>query len=268
MPENETSIEEVTENSISEISEQVELPIGIEKDGARFKTVVLDEFSGVDEQLMADKKKVGKNNAKGMTLVLSRAIQEIVGLIPRKKNPDALLDYNLIRNMYQIDRDFLYSRVLLLAERDETVTRGQCAKCGEIIEEQTLLSDQPVIPWPTEQKTEIEFELKKGFFYEGKWHKKGSLRFVRGSDQEQLSIISQTNRAKAVSAMFAACITKIGEMDGLDQSQAARLKSRDRLVLLNTIRDKTPGLKMWSMMTCPSCMAEVEGILDLTGFLT
>jgi len=257
------------DTSIQEgMSDRIELPIGIESEGTRYRTIVLDEFSGVDEQLMSDKKRVGNNSAKGMTLVLSRAIQEIEGLVPRKKNPDALLDYNLIRNMYQIDRDFLYSRVLLLAEKDETVLSGTCPKCGELVEEQVLLSEQQVVPWPTDQATEIEFTLNRGFYYEGKWHKEGKIRFARGSDQEQVAIIAQQNRAQAVTAMIAACVTKLGDMDGLDQSQASRLKSRDRLLLLNTVRDKTPGLKMWSKLSCHSCFySDVEAVLNLTAFL-
>lgn len=255
-----------------EPSEYVRLPVGYEKDGVRYRNVVIDELSGVDEALMSNKKKTGGNQAKGLTLVLARAIQEIEGLVPRKSNPDTPIDPQIPRMMYQVDRDFLISRVQMLSDRDETVMRGTCTKCRATHEQEALISERPIKEWPDDQPLEMEFELKKGYaeIIKGQdpvYHTKGTLRLPRGRDQEAVAALSQDNPGQAMTAILAACIKNLGTLDHIDQTIAARLKGRDRRYLFNLIRDKAPGVKVWDFVTCYNCgNPEVEVILDLSGF--
>lgn len=264
------------EDSLFETPENAEdtviLPIGIEKDGARYNKVVIDELSGVDEQLLSNKRKTGGNNAKGMTLILARSIQEIEGLVPRKKNPDQLIDVNITRNMYQIDRDFLFSRIQILTGNDDTKLSGQCPRCRAQYEQDVKVSEREIISWPENESCELEFELPRGYtevLKDGvKLHKKGRIRFPTGADQEALVRTSSDNLGKAMTSMLAACILKLGELDHLDQQMAARLKSRDRKFLMEkVIRDRSPGLKVWEVVTCYDCgYPELEATVDITGF--
>lgn len=259
-------------SNTNEPSEFVRLPIGIEKGGVRYRDVVIDELSGVDEALIANKKKTGNNSAKGLTLVLARAIQSIEGLVPRKKNPDTLIDHMIPRIMYQADRDFLFSRIQLLSERDETLMRGTCPKCQTVYEEDVLISERPVKEWPEDKPCELEFELKKGYLEVVKnknpiAHKKGVIRFTKGKDQEAVAQFAMDNPGQAMTAILAACITKLGTLDNIDQTIASRIKSRDRRLLFNLIRDEAPGMKMWEFKTCYECgYDKVEAIVDVSAF--
>lgn len=255
-----------------ELSDHVTLPIGIEKDGIRYREVVIDELGGTDEQLIANKKKTGGNSAKGLTLVLCRSIQEIDGLVSRKRKPEAMLDRSLIRGMYQVDRDFLFSRIQLLTGNDETQMRGQCKRCKEIIEEDCMISEIPIVQWPADQPCELEFSLPRGYHEPQrggppKVHRDGVLRFPRGIDQENAAPIAATNTGKALTAMLAACITKLGTLENVDTAITERLKSRDRAYLFRLLREKLPGMRSWKVLPCWNCgNEEVETIVDISAF--
>lgn len=261
-----------TEDSAQETtSEYVELPIGIEIEGIRYRRVVIDETTGVDEQLASNKKKTGGNGAKAMSLVLCRSIQEIEGLVERKKNPDSLIDRKYVREMFQPDRDFLFSRIQILVGNDTSALRGRCKDCGESYEEEIFLSEREVRKWPDKEPCELSFELPKGYLEhksrkDSVLHRNGILRFPRGRDQENLIPLAKDNTARAMSAMFAACITKLGELNGIDQEIAAKLKSSDRRYLFGLIREKMPGLKQWEDVVCPECGRTIEALVDLSGF--
>lgn len=255
-----------------EPSEIVRLPVGIEKDGTRYRDIVIDELSGVDEALLANKKKTGGNVAKGLTMILARSIQEITGLVPRKRNPDQPIDYQIPRSMYQVDRDFLFSRIQLLSDRDETHLRGSCPKCRARYEEEVFISERPVTEWPDNKPLEFEFNLARGYYEthrdkEPTIHKNGVIRLPRGRDQEAIAVVAGDNPGQAMTAMLAACIIKLGTLDNIDQTIAARIKSRDRRLIFNIIRDKSPGMRMWDFVTCLDCgFDQVEATIDISGF--
>lgn len=253
-------------------SEEITLPVGYEVDSVRYRKVIIDELCGVDESLLANKKKTQGNTAKGLTLVLARAIQEITGIVPRKKNPNQLIDHMIPRRMYQVDRDYVFAMIQLLSEKDETMLRGQCPVCRERYEEEIRISELPVTNWPEDKPLEFEFELKRGYVEvprkgEPKIHKKGVLRFPTGADQEAVAPMAQDNTGDASSAMLAACIKKLGDLEGIDQDIASRLKGRDRQYLFRLIREKAPGLKMWKQVRCYDCgHPDVIAIVDISAF--
>lgn len=263
--------EETEDTPTAEVSDHITLPIGIEKDGVRHRNLVIDELGGVDQELASNKKKTGGNGAKALSLVLCRAIQEIDGLVERKSNPERLIDRNIVRGMYQADRDFVISRIQMLAGNDETTLNGQCGKCGERHEEEVLLSELPVTEWPTDKPTEFAFTLPRGYAEpvkrgKPKLHQEGIMRFARGSDQEAVSPIAKENKGRAMTAMLAACITKLGDLPNVDTDVVRRLKNRDRSYLFRAIRDNTPGLRQWREVSCVECGASLEVVVDLSGF--
>jgi len=252
---------------LEDISDNIVLPIGIEKNGVRYRNIVIDELSGIDESLAANKKKTGGNPAKALTKVLARCIQEIEDLVPRKKNPDKLIDESITRNMYQCDRDFVLSRIQILSEQDDAVLRGKCPKCQTVVEQDVKISNRKIISWPKDKPAQIDFELKRGYFKDGVHHRKGTMRFTKGADQEHVAMLAMDDYAKALTAMFAATIIKLGDMDGIDQDIASKLKSRDRRLLFNLVREQTPGILMWEFLQCYNCYYdEVEAVLSMSSF--
>lgn len=254
----------------SEISDHVTLPIGLDHEGQRYRHVVIDEMSGVDEELVSNKKKTGGNGSKAVSLVLCRCIQEIPGLLERKNNSDSLIDRELVRKMYQCDRDYLVSRIHMLAGNDETVMAGKCPRCDEVYEEDVLMSRLPVTEWPSDKAAEFEFELPVGYTVTDRGkspvtHTKGTFKFPRGIEQEMVASI-RDNPGLANSAMIASCIKGLGTVGTIDQEIAKGLKTRDRRHLMEEVKLKMPGMRQWKTHDCQGCGREFDLVVDMTAF--
>ena len=244
----------------------VRLPVGLPKDGVRYRDVEIDEMTGIDDHLISSKK-VGNNGAKGLTLVICRCTQSVEGFHPftSKTSTDKQFDRSLGRNMTQPDRDFLISRIFMLSGRNDTVMAGKCS-CGVIHQEEVRYSELPVVEWPDDAPLYIEFELEKGVPDKtGTFHKIGKVRFPRGSDQERAG--GMTDPAAITDAMFAACIIELGDLEGVDQEMVKRMTRSDREILWTALRDKLPGVKQWKIIQC-ECGLDVEVKVDQNSFFT
>lgn len=248
----------------SELTELCILPVGIEHKGQRYRRVYVDEMSGVDEHHMSDKKTADK----AMSLLLARCIQEIEGLVERKKDPDTLIALNLVQNMYQVDRDVLVTHIQRLSGTEDATMAGVCPRCDKAYEEFISLGDLDIISWPEDKACEIEFDLAKGFLEKtdkgSVYHKKGKLRFPKGKDQEKLALL-EDDSASMFDALFAACILKVGDLEKISQEHAKRLKSRDRAYLSRLFQKELPGLKQWKEHKC-SCGRRFDISMDIENF--
>jgi len=244
--------------------EQVTLPVGLEVEGVRYKEVVIDELCGIDDFNVADKK-LGGNSAKGSTVVLARCIQEISGLIPRKKNSESKLEVDYLRRMTLIDRDYLLARIYHLSGREQVCLAGECPRCNRVWEEEAALSDFPVYSWPDDKALGVDFEFKLGIKDPKTdiFQTKGFIRFPMGRDQELMAVIE--NPAQALDSMLAACITNLGTIEKIDSESVKRLKQRDRLAILEVFQYEFPGLRQWKEVHC-QCGKDFEARLDLTSF--
>lgn len=245
-------------------SDRVLLPVGLDIDGTRYREVYIDELCGIDDFNMADKK-LGNNSAKASTVVLARCIQEITGLIPRKKNSESKLEIDVLRRMTSIDRDYLLARIYYLSGREMSSIVGICPRCNSVWEEVISLQDLPVYAWPEDKPLHVSFELPAGMKdpKTGEIQKKGSFRFPTGRDQELMASIE--NSSQAVDSLFSACIFGLGTLEKVDSESVKRLKHRDRLALLEVIQHEFPGLRQWKEVTC-GCGRDFEIRLDLTSF--
>ena len=267
MSDERTSIEEyIPDHSEYEISDTVRLPVGLEIDGVRYREVVIDEMCGIDDHNLSSKK-VSGNGAKGVSIILSRCIQEIDGFLKRKPDSSKLCDRSIPRKLTVIDRDYLISRIYMLGGENDVVMAGKCPRCGTAWEEDAKISEMDVIEWPEDQPLEIEFELPVGITMvedgETKTHKKGVLRFPTGREQEFVGDLGSP--AMIFDAMFASCIKKLGDLTDIDQELMKRLKSRDRRFLLQFLQERLPGIRQWKIVKC-DCGREFDITADLTTF--
>jgi len=247
-------------------SEHVRLPVGIRKEGTVYRDVYIDEMCGIDDHLIASKE-AQNNGAIATSLVLMRCIQEIDGLLERKKNTEKKFDRALVRKMTQVDRDYLLSRIYMLGGSNDVVMAGKCPRCGSVWEETAFLSQLKVIEWPDDKELELPFELIRGVYDNsdgvGVYHKEGTIRFPTGADSELIGKLG--NSAEMVDSTIAACVTKIGTLDHIDTEMAKRMKTRDRQKLMVTIQQDLPGLRQWKTVKC-DCNREFEIVCDLTAF--
>jgi hypothetical protein len=247
--------------------ETVRLPVGISKDGVRYREVTLEEMCGIDEHLVA-KKDSQQNGALATSRVLCRCIQEVEGLLPKKPNPETQFDRSLAKALAQPDRDFLLSRIQLLGGNDWVIMAGKCPRCNAVWEENTRLSQLPVNHWPDDKPLYLEFELIRGvpIMEKGKvvgQAKKGKLRFPTGADQEMAGSLSTL--AEQMDGMLAACIFDLEGIGTLDSGTVKRLKSTDRQHLMEMVSRELPGLRQWKEVKC-DCGKKFAISVDLTSF--
>lgn len=247
----------------NEISDQVRLPVGLEVDGIRYRDLVIDEMTGIDDHNIASKK-AGTNGAKGITVLICRSVQEVDGYLPKKQNPEKLFDRKFARDLTIIDRDFLLARIYMYSGEEEVIQAGVCPRCDTPWEEPVFLKDLEVIEWPEEAPLQIDFELPRGYVdKDGKVHKKGTIRFPTGKEQEMIG--EMKNPAQIFDALFAACLINLGDITSFNQEMMKRMKAKDRRYLMNYIETALPGLRQWKTVKC-KCGREFEIRADLTSF--
>jgi len=247
---------------INDMSDTVRLPVGLEVDGVRYRKVVLDEMTGIDDHNIASKK-AGNNGAKAMTLLLCRCVQKIEGYLNRKENPEKLFDRSFARKLTIVDREFLLTRIYILSGDDKAMLAGQCPRCNEPWEEDIFLSELPVVEWPEDKPLEVEFELPRGFVRDGKVHKKGVVRFPTGKEQELMAELK--NPAQIFDSLFASCLKQLGDLTSFDQEMMKRMRSTDRRYLMQHLQSAFPGVRQWKEVRC-RCGRDFSADVDLTSF--
>jgi len=259
--------EDAQESSNNDVSDTVRLPVGLEIDGTRYRNVVIDEMSGIDDHNIASKKS-GNNGAKAVSLILNRCIQEVEGHLKQKQNPDKMFDRSLARKLTVVDRDFLLSKIFQLGGDTEALMAGQCPRCEAVWEEEVKFADLDVVEWPEDDKMEIAFTLPAGLRVVEKGvvkvYHEGTLRFPTGKDQELAGELGD-NAAVVFDAMFAACITSLGDLEEVDRESMRTLKSRDRRYLAQILQSELPGLRQWKIVKC-TCGKKFDINVDLTSF--
>lgn len=249
-----------------EISDRVTLPIGIDVDGKRYREVVIDEMTGIDEENLASKK-VRNNGAKAITLLLRRCIQEIPGVMPRKKNPMGLCDENLIRDMYVADRDYLMLCIRALSGKSETLLEFACKECGQAQSEVVSLDNLEVYEWD-DSDPEVFIELPRGFLdpVDNEFKNKLVWRFINGKAQEGISTLPEGQMG---SAMIVAGLRSVENMTHLpSMEEVRRLSLRDREVIANAIVECNVGADPSVDCTCEACGAEQKIEVNLAGFFS
>jgi len=251
-----------------ELSESVRLPVGILDGDIRYRDVTIEEMSGIDDHLVSGKKS-GNNGAKALSLVLCRCVQEVEGMhqYKFKSDPEKLFDLELARKMCQPDRDFLVTRIHMLADNDEGVLAGECPRCNRIWEEDVDLRKMDVYEWPDGEPLQLEFELDVGYVERegGKkiYHKRGVMRFPTGKEQELVG--KMDDESDIIDAMLASCIIELGTLEAVSQEIVKRFKSRDRRKLMTIIARGLPGLRQWKTVEC-RCGREFDIKLDVSAF--
>lgn len=253
---------------MSESADTITLPIGIEKDGKRYRTVIIDEMTGLDEEILANPKHKA-SPGRAITNLLQRVIQEVPGLMDAKANPTKLAPKPMVINMYQADRDAILIGLRRLSFGDTITTQWKCSRCGEPNEEEVDFTELDTREWDEDEDCVLEFELPRGVVSpDGKRLKTGVLRFPTGADTERVSKMARQDPGGATSALLAALIKDIEGMP-VDANVTKRMASRDRQYLGELFKSELPGVQLTVDLTCPDCGSfHPEHRVDLSGFFT
>lgn len=246
-------------------NERVTLPIGIEVDGVRYREVVIDEMTGVDEENLASRK-VRNNGAKAISLLLRRCIQSIEGVLPQKSNPLLMIDEKWVRNMYVADRDYLVLCIRALSGNSEVLTDSECTSCGHENAAIVDLKELDVYEWDENSPVEIRVDLPRGFYNKesGQYHKEVTWAFPKGTAQEKIASLPEHQ----VGTMLIA--TGIKQVQGLEviphPDEIRKLSVRDRNAFAQAIMENTVGVDTAVDLTCESCGHEYQVEVNTVGF--
>jgi hypothetical protein len=248
------------------IGNEVVLPIGIEVENKRFKRVYVDEMRGYDEENLASPEVKG-NDAKANTILIRRIMQEVPGLLSRKQNTYALIDENLVRNMYQADRDAIVVGMLRYAE-DPTITEKLvCPDCGTVQPPlQVDLRKLSFTELPSDSDPGFKFVLPRGIPEGDAIYKEGFFRFPRGADMEEVAAAASSNIAEAQTRLMFRCVKMDDEAFILDRESLRRMAKSDRDYLTWMFVNKMPGYNTKLSVVCFNCNTTVRGHVNIASF--
>jgi hypothetical protein len=246
------------------VSNEVVLPVGIRIDGKVYREITIDPMNGYDEENMSSKA-VKNNGAKALTILLRRSIQEIKGLIPKKKNSAELIDERIVRDMFSYDRDFLFFCIRALGDTENIdLNQVVCPECDADSSYEIDITKLDVYDWADTENTELDIEFSKGFMENGQRHKLATWKFLTGRQQETLSSLEGSKVLTSSLALGLKCVV------GLDyvptEEQLRRMSSDERLDAFKQIAQQAPGLQTDIEVECQSCGHRHRVGLDVTAF--
>jgi len=243
---------------------EIKLPIGfVGEDGNLYKNVVIDEMTGVDDEIISNPR-YRKNPVQAMTHLFRRVIQEVPGLIPQKKNRFGLISSTLISGMHVADRDYLMI-CMAIASFGETYDHDwACSRCGSEHTTEVELRRVAVVDHPEGQDRRVEFTLPRPVRVSGKDVSRGEIRFPVTKDQE---IAAQSAGGLGVQAtkMLALLIT---DMEGARPSleEVRRFSSNARRAISAAIEQNLPGVDLSATISCEDCGATQKEALNISAF--
>lgn len=246
-------------------NDRVTLPIGIEIDGIRYREVVIDEMTGIDEENLSSRK-VRNNGAKAITLLLRRCIQKIDGLLEQKRDPLSLIDEKFVRSMFVADRDYLVMCIRALSGNSELFLSPICENCGHENSKLVDLKDLDVYEWDENAPAEIVIDLPRGLYNSqtSEYCKRVTWGFPRGSSQEKIASMPENQMGTNLIAFG------IKEVEGMDSRPSfddiRKLSVRDRNAFAQAILDNAVGVETKLDLECENCGHEFVTEIQTVGF--
>jgi len=246
-------------------NDRVVLPIGLEIDGIRYRNVVIDEMTGIDEENLSSRK-VRNNGAKAITLLLRRCIQSIEGVLEQKRDPLALIDEKYVRNMYVADRDFLIMCIRTISGDSELLMNMNCPSCGSEIDKLVNLKELDVYEWDENEPVEITVDLPRGFYNQETQQYNNRVRwgFPKGVAQERLASLPENEMG---TNLIAIGLRSVEGREGIPSSdEVRRLSVRDRGALADAIVENMVGVETKIDICCDNCGHEFDSEVNTVGF--
>lgn len=246
-------------------NDRVVLPIGLEIDGVRYRNVVIDEMTGIDEENLSSRK-VRNNGAKAITLLLRRCIQSIEGVIEQKRDPLSLIDEKYVRNMYVADRDFLVMCIRTLSGDSELLMNVSCPSCSSEVDKMIDLKELDVYEWDENEPVEITVDLPRGFYNKETQQYNSRIRwgFPKGVAQERLASLPENEMGTNLIAIGLKGVEGRESIPSADDVR--RLSVRDRGALADEIVQNSVGVETKIDLMCDACGHEFDAEVNTVGF--
>lgn len=249
---------------------EFDLPTGyVDPEGVVHKRVVVSELTGVDEELITDKK-IANNGGKIITALLENKIVSIGDI----KKPSSFI----IKKMFTGDRDMCLLEIRKLSLGNDMELNTTCAnrQCREKSIINLELDTVVVKTWDPENNPHhqgevgyLDFTLIDGIEdKDGNLHKEGRFFLSTGEVEERMVDVLRTNPGKANTALFTAGIKQLGSLKMVDAKMIREMTRRDREYLSNLVKANQPGPQFLVDTICPLCIEEYKVPIELPYFFT
>jgi hypothetical protein len=238
---------------------RLHLPGGIlSNTGTLHKVILVRELTGVDEELLSDRR--FRNSVDQVTELLVRAIQRVEGM-------EAPIDERLVADMLIGDRDYIVLRLRQITMGDQVhqVMRCPNTACGEKVDVEFLVSEIPVKRVDQLQAT-YEFELSCPAITDDERSHRGFLRLPTGRDQSAIADMSNVNPAAANTRLFSRIVLSLGKRETIDEELVRALSMKVRSEITAFLRDVSPGPDLTIDTQCPHCGSGIMYPFDLCDF--
>lgn len=236
-------------------SRRVVLPGGLLDGAGRcFKSVVLRELTGADEELLCQR---FENGARHVTAFLARAIAAIEGW-------SGAIDEQCVAGMLVGDRDYLLLRLRQVEVGDHVhqVVRCRSADCGRKVDVDFVISELPVRHVPT-----VCARYTTALVDEQGTRHEARLRLPSGADVEAIAdLVAAAQPGAANTRLYARLLESIEGYDVSSEERVRALPMRLRQQLAAFISSAAPGPDLLIDVACPYCEADLSYTFDLHGF--
>jgi hypothetical protein len=249
-------------------SKEILLPIGFEKDGERYREVIIDEMKGIDNQNLSTREN-RKNGAKAVTTLLRRCIQEIPGVLKEKSSSRLLISREYTRDMYTPDRDFILMNVISLNKETEFTAKHQCPSCGQINDRDVDLLDIDIHDLEEGEPPVFEGDLAVDFTHNGTTYEGFRWTFPKGSVAERVARRAEGEQPLETIRLCCVLLAPEGEELKPSSDVVEMMPSECIQDILSQAKEQTPGPDLTRKVICDNerCGDEFEGEIDLTNFL-
>ncbi len=242
---------------------EVTLPIGLlDVSGHIQRQAAIHKMRGYEEALLYDES-LGPAQ---LVSALIRSCLVRLGTL-RSISPED------VSQLYTADRNYLLLQIRRISLGDQLLASYQCPRCSNDV---AIVHDLAALPvrrvGEDQQPQPFVLHLEDGYVdRQGQRHLDIEFAPPRGSDEELVAPMLQTDPLKAQDAFVLHCITRFGtlpsaalEAYGVKILRDLSLADRQRIHrFLNT---RLPGVDFQCAVHCDACGLTFTGVLDVTNF--
>lgn len=219
---------------------ELEVPLVI--DGEKFKTLVVRELIGTDEEYISQPK--FKNS---LAMIFPELIQRCIAEVPNAKRTPTLLE---IKKLPAFQMDLIIKEIRKVSVGEDIETEIKCSNkdCGKAITHYKNIND---IDLKGDLLEPTEIELVRGFTIDGENFKKCLISPVDGFAQEKLLSKKDLSQKGVIDTELILACTQIPGKK-ISKEMVSALNKRDREAILNTIK-KFKSLNIEEEMECTYC---------------
>jgi hypothetical protein len=217
------------------------LPVGFYENGTYYRDVIVDEFTGVDEELVS-KPSFRSDPTQAVEHLLRRLIQAVPGLMDQKPQRFGLAPATLVSRMFVPDYNYVVLCCAIISFGSTYEHNWKCPNCQKVNDQEVDMARIPVYDWKGDAPA---FSFDDG-------QNRGTIRLPTFKDQRTVSKRG-AGAAEQATAMLGQVVQDFNGDKSLVTEDFRRMPSSKRRVLASVMEDALPGPDLAIPVVCAYC---------------